>query len=299
MKKFALLTAFIIGVGILIIFSLSLGGEKGVVRVGYPNSPHLAPLFVAEDKGIFKNQGLKVVLKKFGSSSEIGYALLTKKIDIGLMEPPRASSLLKEHTKEHKQAEIKIAGTITFPYGATLVVRKDLAIRLTDLEGLKIAAEDEDCVLVRQFKQDAQKYGVNIDQINFIYMGCDTMLPALEARKVDAVLTKGSYALLAELEGHKTLYQNWEVKPGGDECCPVYLAHIEYFILAQGLEAKTINQLRAGLEAASKASLEDSYKAIINHTGFPAEPLSNFPVAEYASPSEELKKELGEWVWKE
>lgn len=295
MKKFALLTGLIIGVGILITFSLSLGSEKGVVRVGYPNNPHLAPLFIAVDKGLFENQGLKVALKKFGSSSDLSYALLTKKIDIGFVEPPRASRLLNEH----KQVEIKIAGTINFPYGATLVVRRDLAIRLTDLEGLKIAAEDEDCVLVRQFKQDAKRYGVNVDQINFIYMVFDLMLPALEARKVDAVLTKGSYAFLAELEGHKTLYQNWEVKPGGDECCPPYLASVEYFMLVKGLEAKTINQLRAGLEAASKASLEDSYKAIINHTGFPAESLADFPVTEYANLSEELKKELGEWVWKE
>jgi len=54
----------------LIIFSLSLGSEKGVVRIGYPNSPHLAPLFIAMDEGLFENQGLKVGLKKFGSSSE-------------------------------------------------------------------------------------------------------------------------------------------------------------------------------------------------------------------------------------
>ncbi|HAG08893.1 MAG TPA: hypothetical protein DCK87_04930 [Desulfotomaculum sp.] len=97
MKKFALLTSFIIGVGILITFSLSLAGEKGVVRAGHTGNPHLAPLFVAEDKGLFKNHGLKMVLKKFGSSSEIGYALLTKKIELGFLELPRASKLLKEH----------------------------------------------------------------------------------------------------------------------------------------------------------------------------------------------------------
>ena len=55
MKKFALLTGFIIGFGILIIFSLSLGSEKGVVRIGYPNNPLLAPLFIAVDRGLFEN----------------------------------------------------------------------------------------------------------------------------------------------------------------------------------------------------------------------------------------------------
>lgn len=45
--------------------------------------------------------------------------------------------------------------------------------------------------------------------------------------------------------------------------------------------------------------LDDSYKAIINHTGFSAKPLPDFPVAEYANIGEELKKELGEWVWEE
>jgi ABC-type nitrate/sulfonate/bicarbonate transport system substrate-binding protein len=64
MKKFALLTGFIIGVGILIVFSLSMSSEEGVVRIGYSNSPHLAPFFIAVDKGLFENQGLKVGLKK-------------------------------------------------------------------------------------------------------------------------------------------------------------------------------------------------------------------------------------------
>jgi ABC-type nitrate/sulfonate/bicarbonate transport system substrate-binding protein len=277
--------------GVLII--LSLGGEKGVVRIGYTNNPLFVPLFVAVDKGLFRNHGLKVELKKFGSPSEIGYALLAERIDVGFVEPLKAFRLLNGH----KQGRIKIVGTIGFPYGATLVVRKDLDVRLADLEGLKIAASSKDCVLLHQFKHDAKRYGVNIEQINFIYMGFDTMLPALEAKKVDAVLFKGSYGQLAELKGHKTLYQNWEVK-SGDECCPQYLAHIEYFILVKGLDAKTLNQLRAVLEATSKLPLEDSRKAIINHTGFPAENQSDFPVAEYANISEELKKELGEWVWK-
>lgn len=270
-------------------------GSDGIVSIGHTSTPLLAELYVATDRGIFEERGVKVELTRFGSTSEIGYALLSGDIDVGFIEPLKSFNLINVRGREG----IKVAGTVSYPYGATLVVRKGLNIRLGDLEGRIVAASAKDCVLLHQFKRDAERFGVDAEKINFVYMEFDTMLPALEAKKVDAAIFKAVYAMLAEFEGHSTLYQNWEVKPG-DACCPAYLAYIEYFMLVQGLDNKTVNQLIRALEVSSNVLPEESREAIAKYTGFPEASMRNFPLAAFARLNEGLKKELKEdWVWQQ
>ncbi len=298
MKK---LKWFVIGcclIGILSLGFYSLiynSGTEGVVRIGYTNSPLLAPLFLAEEQKLFEANEVKVELKRFGTGRDIGFALLSRKIDAGFIETETAIQLLNVQ----KQEGIKIAGTVIYPFGATVVVRKDLNIRLGDLTGLKVAAENEDCVLVRQFKKDGERLGLELGKINFVYMPFHLMLPALEAREVDAIITKGAYAMLAELAGHQTLYQNWEVKPGDDPCCPAYLANVEYLLLVRGLDSNAVSRVVKALEESSQASPDAGRKAISRHTGFKESALNNFPVATFARPDEDFKKEFREdYLWK-
>ncbi|HSW35050.1 MAG TPA: ABC transporter substrate-binding protein [Candidatus Limnocylindrales bacterium] len=276
-----------------------IGGAPGnksdrVINIGHTGTPHLAPLFVAVDHGLFKQEGLDVDLKQFASTSDAGYALLAGRVDVAFIEPSKSFRLINEND----QAGIKIAGTVNFAFGATLVVRDDLNIRLDDLEGMTVAAGSRYCGLLSQFKHDAERHGVNVGEINFVYTSFETMLPALEAGKVDAVLTRASYALLAQGEGHKILYQNWDVV-SGDPCCPEYLAQVEYFMLVRDLDAQSVRGLDATLKVASGRPAEDSRKAVVEHTQLPLRLQQGFPVAHYREIGQELRQELGGWAWTE
>jgi len=287
------IAAAIAAIALLALVASMPGSEDdGVIRIGHTGSPHLAPLFVAAQQGIFKDKDLKVELKQFGSTSDAGFALLAGRVDVVFMEPSKSFRLINENDT----LGIKIAGTVNFPFAATLVVREDLKIGLADLEGMTVAAGSRYCILLSRFKHDAQRHGVDTDKINFVYIAFINMLPALEAGRVDAILTRASCALLAQAEGHKILYQNWDVAPG-DACCPEYLAQVEYFMLVKDLEARSVKELDAALREASERPLEDSRHAITEYTRFPLVLQQGFPVAHYLGIGQELKQELGGWVW--
>jgi len=200
------------------------------LRIGYTGSPVAAPLYVAEAaQSAADRQPLKLVA--FKTSGDAGYALLSGDVDAALIETAKTPNLLNRGTS----ARLKVAGMIQFPYGASLVLRKDLTLRLGDLAGRKVGAEGEDCELVHQFKKDARRLGLDPEKIRMVYMPFEDMLPALEAKIVEAILTKGSYGLIGESLGHKILYQNWDVAAGADECCPAILAQTVYFLVVRPL----------------------------------------------------------------
>lgn len=266
--------------------------RNAAIQLGHSGGPLLAPLYVAVDQGFFSEQGLDIEVQRFGSAAEVGYALLAGRIDAALLEPSPSFRLLNEHD----WADIRVAGVITFPHGATVVVREDLDLRLTDLKGRTVAAGSRYCRLLQQFRHDAARAGVNVEEINFVYLDFALMLPALEAGRVDAIVTRSSLALLAQEAGHQVLYQNWDVEPG-DACCPLYLAQVEYFLLVRGMEISDVAGLDAAFRRASDQPMGRVRQIIIEATGFPVAMPSTFPVAHYSAISQELRQELGRWAW--
>lgn len=265
---------------------------RATIRLGHPGGPLLAPLYVAMEQGFFMEEGRDVEVTRFGSGADVGYALLAGRIDAAFLEPSPSFRLLNEHD----WADVRVAGVITFPYGATVVVREDLDLRLSDLEGRTIAAGSRDCRLLQQFRHDAERLGVNAGEINFVYLDFAVMLPALEAGRVDAIVTRSSLALLAQGAGHRVLYQNWDAQPG-DACCPLYLAHVEYFLLVRGLGGREVSALDPALRRASDQPTAEMRRATIEATGFPLAMPPTFPVARYSAISQELERELGRWAW--
>lgn len=270
--------------------SPSVGINKPL-RIGYVAGPMAAPLYVAEAKELnVQDRTFKLI--PFKTSGDIGYGLLSGELDAGLIEPDKALSLFKEY----KKSGLKVAGVIEFPYGASLVLRRGLKLRLNDLSGRTIAAEEPDCVLVRQFKHDLKRFGIDPGKIKFVFMPFEEMIPALEAKKVDGAITKSSYALIGESLGHTVLYQNWKAKPGGDECCPAFLAQVDYFLVVRPLENSTIGRLTESLAAAGREKPAETRVIINSHTRIPAAILDKFPVPSFSPVSEELKLHLKEFA---
>lgn len=253
-------------------------------RVGYSPNPLLGPLYAAQAKD------KSWQLTKFGTSGDIGYSLISGDIDVGFVETEKALQLIKAPGGE----KLKVAGAIQFPYGATLVVRKDLKVRLSDLEGKRIAALEADCILNHQFNKDAKRHGLDTTTLKFSYMPFADMLPALESRSIDGALVKGAHAVLAELQGHKIVYQNWNIKAGADDCCPPSVAQTEYFLLVREQSVEKVKPLITALVAASELPPAEIRIAISSRLGYPQAALEQYPTASFAVVSPEQIKLLGE-----
>ena len=253
-------------------------------RVGYNPNPLLGPLYAAQAKDKAWE------LTKFGTGGDTGYALISGDVDAGFVDTEKALQLIKAPGGE----KLKVAGAIQFPYGATLVVRKDLKVRLTDLAGKKIAALEADCILNHQFNKDAKRHGLDYKTLKFSYMPFADMLPALESKSIDGALVKGAHAVLAELQGHKIIYQNWDIKAGADDCCPPSIAQTEYFLLVREEAVERVKPLLTALVAASDLPPVRLRQAISTQLGYPAEALEQYPTASFATVSPEQVKLLGE-----
>lgn len=270
-------------------------GDTGY-QIGYSASPMLSVLYTAKDSDSFLKKGLSVSFVELGSTNEVGYSLLSGKIDAGFVDPQETVRLLDSD----KDRKIRIAGAVNFPYGASLVIRKDHNVRLDDIEGLTIAAEEEDCALFKQFRKDAEKYGVNTSNISYVFIEFEDMLPALEAGIIDGAVTGVNQALIAESKGHKTLYQNWEVKEK-DDCCAIYLQNIEYFFLVKGMSRDAVNDITQVFVSQNAIPTEDRIISISKNSGFPEGPLSKYPASDFVDTDNldhSTRAELEQYIWK-
>lgn len=277
----------------LIISGCSSGAEKVAVpakttfRVGYADSPLLGILYAAEKR---RSPAGSWESRSMASSGDVGYALASGKLEAGFVETAKAVRLLKSVAGK----DLKLAGALSYPYGAVLVMRKGLNIHLDELPGKTLAAEDADCKLFHQFKRDVQRQGIDPARITFRYIPFADMLPALEAGAVDGVVTKGAYAVLAEARGHDILYQNWELKPGGDECCPVSLAQIEYFLVVRNDAVQRLKPLIDDLESATSRPPAEIRRVLAERLNLDPARLGRFPVASFEGVSDAVRRDVGD-----
>lgn len=286
-KRAVLLAAAVLSVAALLA-ALGFRGKgppPDGMRVGYRDSPLLAPFYALLER---PPGGLRLEPVRFEGDGDIGYALLSGEIDAGFVGPDKARRLLDAAGP----SRLRVAGTVRFPYGAALVARKDLRIRLADLPGRKIAATEPDCVLFHQFRSDLRRLGVDGDAVRFVFLPADAMLPALEAGKIDGFVARSSFAVLAEGNGHGILYQNWEIPPG-DECCPPVIAQVEYFLVVGERAGEGWRRLTEALAAASERPPAETREAVLRKLSFPAGVLARMPVSTFGPVTEELRKELG------
>jgi ABC-type nitrate/sulfonate/bicarbonate transport system substrate-binding protein len=220
---------------------------------------------------------------KFGSSADVGYALLTGDVDAGFVEIDKLSALEKLAGLKRLTA----IGRVVYPYGATLVLRKGLNLRINELAGLRIAVSSPECVLLGAFHKDAQRLGFDVSNLVYKTVPFQSMLPALESGDVDAAVIKGTYAVFALQQGHSILYQDWEVQPG-DECCPAIIDQAALVLLVRKDKSAAGLELVNLLLKAQELDADALRKAIARESTIPAALLEGQPVAEFAPADDTL-----------
>jgi len=260
------------------------GGGNKTLKIGHGGGYLSAALYAAKD-----SLGGKADIQQFGSLSDVAYALLHGELDAGFIEVDKLPALSEIPGFER----LTVVGKVTYPYGATLVLRKGLNARLQDLNGLTVALSSPQCVLQKEFVKDAERLKADISGIKYEYIPFDAMVPALEAKAVDAAIIRGTYSIVALQDGHSILYQNWEVQPG-DECCPAVVDQAALVLLARRDKLDAVQPLLDALLAAQKLPPDDLRRAVADNTVIPFKILEGQPVPEFSLADDGLVKIFAE-----
>jgi len=251
--------------------------QKNLLKVGHGGGYLSAALYAAKDESA-------IDIQQFHSTSDIAYALLSGTLDAGFVEAGRLAALAALDGFDR----LTVIGKVTYPYGATLVLRKGLNVRLHELGGLTVAASEPGCKLLEEFAADTERLGADISGVKYEYMAFDAMLPALEAGVADGAVIRGSYAVVALQEGHSILYQNWDVEPG-DECCPAIIDQAVLVMLARRDRLEAAQSLADAMTSAQgRLSPDELRRAVADNTVIPFEVLQGQPVPEFSFADDEL-----------
>ncbi|HOF88451.1 MAG TPA: hypothetical protein PLZ36_10160 [Armatimonadota bacterium] len=256
------------------------------LRVGIRHSGLLAPVYQLADRA-----PSPITLRPFLADGDIGLALQSGEIDAAFIAVAPARQLLT-------RGNFRVAGGIEYPFSATLILRKQVKLRLTELAGRTIGAGEPDCALLTQFRADAKKLGVDLSAVRFTYLPDDALVPALEAGRIDGAIVSSATALHAEALGHKVLYRSVKIS-GHDHCCPRFSRQMELLLVVRPGHAPAVAAVRKQLVALSRAATaDDAQRAILRHTGYPASLVTRAQAPTFSPLDAEWRTALGSAVWK-
>ena len=181
------------------------------VRVGIASSISDAPLFIADKKGFFSVEGLKVTLIPFASAAK-----MVAPLGAGQLEAGAGSASAGLYNAVARGINVKIVadkGSSPPGYGATQVlVRKDLVDSgrykgLADLKGMKIAMNAPGVSNTSTLNDALKSVGLKYADVETVDLAFPDHLLALRNKAVDAAVTteptatnavRGGYAVMAK-----------------------------------------------------------------------------------------------------
>lgn len=194
-KKNDVRSVIVIGMAVLLsmltLISCSKSKEttRETIRVAYLPILVSSPFFVAQDKGYFDEEGVKVEPQKFVSSNQMVEAMLSGNTD----------ALISLAQSVHATVEVKQPGTMKVfmvnaqnskEYLSSLVVKKDSPIRdVLELKGKKIGCFPGQTARV-YLSMTLEKHGLDpAKDVQIQEIDPASHLQALEAGSIDALLT--------------------------------------------------------------------------------------------------------------
>jgi NitT/TauT family transport system substrate-binding protein len=171
----------------------TLPPDIGTIKVGYLPSISFAPLFVADAKGYFKDQGLQVELQQFRSGPEAIPFLSTGALDVS--GAAIGSALFNAVSQG---LDVRMVATVSSEppgYGAApFLVRKDLfdtgqLTRPADLKGRKVALAEVQGMAEYLTAETLARGGLTLDDVQVVFLPLPEMPAALANKAVDAAMT--------------------------------------------------------------------------------------------------------------
>ncbi|KAB2345274.1 ABC transporter substrate-binding protein [Actinomadura rudentiformis] len=160
--------------------------EKSTLNIGALPIPYSAPVYLAQQKGFFKEEGLTVKTEVFAGGAAALPKLLGGNIDVMVSNHVTAISTTAKGNKLRILAEIDLGVEKELP----VLVAKDSPIRTpADLKGKKIALNTLRNLGELTVTSALATAGVDVkkDDVQFVEMPFPGMVAALEKKSVDAI----------------------------------------------------------------------------------------------------------------
>lgn len=199
--------------------SLKPAGPSVALKVGHTQTLNSGALYIAAEKGYFRQHGLEVELVAYPSINDAAPLLLTGELAAyggGTGVALFNARLRGVHTKAVADKSHEEPG---FPFKG-LVVRRDLydggAIRkVADLKGKKIATLPLPSGMGYQLDLVLRTAGLTVDDVDYAAMGLPDALAALRNGAVDAAfLIEPMLSRAKELNAGEIILTMEQVKPG-------------------------------------------------------------------------------------
>ena len=152
-----------------------------------------APLYLAEDLGLFKRAGLSVELQRMASAPNLMTAVATNQLDVaGISITPGLYSSVAQGMN------LRIVGdkqSLSPGISATrLLIRADLSTGtekgdMAALRGKKIAVSAKASSVYMLLEKLLKKHGMSLSDVSVVELAYPNMLPAFTSRAIDAAIS--------------------------------------------------------------------------------------------------------------
>jgi NitT/TauT family transport system substrate-binding protein len=170
--------------------------EKPKIRIGHIPVVDAAPLYIAMEKGYFKEQGLEVELETVQSGPHAMTALMGGNVDVTFMTYPAAIA-----AQSKKVADIKILSDAyaARPGHLMMVAPKNSPVkRAEDVVGRKIAVAARGTISDLTIMSVLKTKGVDFTKINWVPMALTDMGPAMSRGDVEAAVVAEPWVTTTE-----------------------------------------------------------------------------------------------------
>ena len=253
-----------------LLFNNAIADDKITLLLDWFINPDHGPVIIANEKGIFKEEGLEVQIIPPANPSDPPKLVAAGKADIAISYQPQL------HMQVHEGLPVIRIGTlVATPLNCLLVLKDGPIKQLSDLKNKKIGysiAGMEQALLSAILK----KANINKDEVEYINVNW-SLSPALMSKQVDAVI--GAYRNFElnqmEIEGveGKCFYIEEEGVPPYDE--------LIFIVNNQNINKNMLIKFLSAIEKATQY--------IINH------PEESWKI--FANSSKELNNELNRKAW--
>ena len=181
---------FVIFTALLVVFPSTVRSQSETVKLGDLSAISNAAIYIAVEKGFFKEQGINSEISSFASAAKMVPALIAGELEVSV-----GSASAGLFNAVAQQAPFRIVadkGQAREGFGFSLLtVRKDLVDSgqvksFKDLKGKKIAILAKGNIQHYMVGKMAEEVGLTINDVELTFLNAPSQLTAFETKAIDA-----------------------------------------------------------------------------------------------------------------